>query len=148
MTTTPRAQLADDMLRCFAASLRSAQLYSKSHPIIVRNLAALSATVERFHGLEPTIVIGIVGEDIIVDDTPISRNAVSLNTGELAVAVRIHAPDPHRPQVHVIVDRMGGRLDVPYDVNLWECQLEEGRPSAIAAPIDPADLGIDPLTLV
>jgi len=75
-------------------------------------------------------------------------NAVRLDTGELAVVVKIYAPDPHRPQVRVIVDRMGGRLDVPYDVNLWESQLEEGRPSAIAAPIDPADLGIDPLVLV
>ena len=75
-------------------------------------------------------------------------NAVRLDTGELAVVVKIYAPDPHRPQVRVIVDRMGGRLDVPYDVNLWESQLEEGRPSAIAAPIDSADLGIDPLMLV
>ena len=75
-------------------------------------------------------------------------NAVRLDTGELAVVVKIYAPDPHRPQVRVIVDRMGGWLDVPYDVNLWESQLEEGRPSAIAAPIDPADLGIDPLMLV
>ncbi len=75
-------------------------------------------------------------------------NAVRLDTGELAVVVKIYAPDPHRPQVRVIVDRMGGRLEVPYDVNLWESQLEEGRPSAIAAPIDSADLGIDPLMLV
>jgi putative nucleotidyltransferase with HDIG domain len=75
-------------------------------------------------------------------------NAVRLDTGELAVVVKIYAPDPHRPQVRVIVDRMGVRLEVPCDVNLWESQLEEGRPSAIAAPIDPADLGIDPLMLV
>jgi hypothetical protein len=43
---------------------------------------------------------------------------------------------------------MGGRLDVPYDINLWESQLEEGRPRSIAAPIDAADLGIDPLRLL
>jgi putative nucleotidyltransferase with HDIG domain len=75
-------------------------------------------------------------------------NAVRLDTGELAVVVKVYAPDPHRPQVRVIVDRMGGRLDVPYDINLWESQLEEGRPRSIAAPIDAADLGIDPLMLL
>ena len=75
-------------------------------------------------------------------------SAVRLDTGELAVVVTIYAPDPHRPQVRVIVDRMGARLDVPYDVNLWESQLEEGRPSSIAAPVDTADLGIDPLMLL
>jgi putative nucleotidyltransferase with HDIG domain len=75
-------------------------------------------------------------------------NAVRLDTGELAVVVRTYAPDPHRPQVRVVVDRMGGRVDVPYDVNLWETKLDEGGPSAIAAPIDSADLGIDPLMLL
>jgi putative nucleotidyltransferase with HDIG domain len=75
-------------------------------------------------------------------------NAVRLDTGELAVVVRTYAPDPHRPQVRVVVDRMGGRVDVPYDVNLWATKLDEGGPSAIAAPIDSADLGIDPLLLL
>jgi putative nucleotidyltransferase with HDIG domain len=70
---TPRTDLADQLLRRFAASVRSAQLYSKSHPIIVRNMAALSAAVQQLHALEPAIVIGIVGDEIIVDDTPISK---------------------------------------------------------------------------
>ncbi len=70
---TPRTDLADQLLRRFAASVRSAQLYSKSHPIIVRNMAALSAAVQPLHALEPAIVIGIVGDEIIVDDTPISK---------------------------------------------------------------------------
>ena len=74
-------------------------------------------------------------------------NAVRLDTGELAVVVKIYAPDPYRPQVRVVVDRLGGRLEVPYDVNLWESQ-PEGRPSSVAAPIDPADLDLDPLMLL
>jgi putative nucleotidyltransferase with HDIG domain len=72
-------------------------------------------------------------------------NLVRLDTGELAVVIKIYAPDPHRPQVRVIVNRLGLRLEVPYDVNLWESQLEDGRPRSIAAPIDPADLSVDPL---
>ena len=70
---TPRTILADELLRRFAASVRSAQLYSKGHPIIVRNMAALSAAMQPLHALEPAIIIGIVGDEIIVEDTPISR---------------------------------------------------------------------------
>ena len=32
-------------------------------------------------------------------------NLVRLDTGEVAVVVKVYAPDPHRPQVRVIVDR-------------------------------------------
>ena len=45
MTTAPRAQLADELLRRFVAALRSTQLYSTGHPIITRNLEALSTAV-------------------------------------------------------------------------------------------------------
>ena len=71
--TAPRRQLADEILRRFAAALRSAQLYSPGHPIIARNLEGLSTATQLLHALEPAIVIGIVGEEIIVDDMPIAN---------------------------------------------------------------------------
>ncbi len=71
--TAPRFQLADELLRRFAASLRSAQLYSKGHPIIGRNLELLSAAIQLLHGLEPSVVIGIVGDEVIVDDMPMAK---------------------------------------------------------------------------
>ncbi len=37
----PRSQLAEELLRRLAASLRAGQLYSKGHPIIARNLDSL-----------------------------------------------------------------------------------------------------------
>src|SRR6266581_1336502 len=73
MTTAPRQQLADELLRRFAAAFRSAQLYSAGHPIIARNLEGLSTTMQLLHALEPAIVIGIVGDEIIVDDMPIAK---------------------------------------------------------------------------
>jgi hypothetical protein len=75
-------------------------------------------------------------------------NAVRLDTGELAVVVKIYAPDPHRPQVRVIVDRTGDPLAVPYDVNLWENGPGEGRPSSVARAIESSELGFDPLVLL
>jgi len=72
MPTAPRQQLAEELLRRFAAALRSAQLYSAGHPIIARNLEGLSAAIQLLHTLEPAIVIGIVGDEIIVDDAPVA----------------------------------------------------------------------------
>jgi putative nucleotidyltransferase with HDIG domain len=75
-------------------------------------------------------------------------NLVRLNTGEIAVVVKAYAPDPHRPHVRVIFGADRQRLDLPYDVNLWETGGIGERPSSIVAPLDPADFGIDPLLLM
>ena len=74
-------------------------------------------------------------------------NLVQLNTGETAVVTKVHAPDPHRPRVKVVIDRAGAHLDFPYEVNLWE-QNEEGSANAIVAPLDSSVVGIDPLSLL
>ena len=71
--SAPRFQLSDELLRRFAASLRSAQLYSKGHPIIGRNLESLWAAIQLLHGLESSIVIGLVGDEVIVDDMPMAK---------------------------------------------------------------------------
>jgi putative nucleotidyltransferase with HDIG domain len=71
-------------------------------------------------------------------------NLVRLDTGEIGVVVKAYAPDPYRPRVRVLHGRDGTKLERSYDVNLWEAQEDE--PRAIQAPIDPATLGIDPLT--
>jgi len=75
-------------------------------------------------------------------------NLVRLDTGEVAVVLKIHATDPYKPQVRIVFDRRGKRLDLTYDVNLWENTPDRGEPSSIAAPLDAADYQIDPLTLM
>jgi putative nucleotidyltransferase with HDIG domain len=67
-----RAQLADELLRRLAAALRSGQLYSKGHPIIARNLEALSAAIQLLHTLDATVVIGLIGDEVVVDDMPMA----------------------------------------------------------------------------
>ena len=71
--STPRAQLAEELLRRLAAALRSGQLYSRGHPIIARNLEALSTALQLLHALNPTVVIGLIGDEVVVDDTPIAK---------------------------------------------------------------------------
>jgi putative nucleotidyltransferase with HDIG domain len=75
-------------------------------------------------------------------------NLVKLNTGEIAVVLRVHAPDPYRPKVRVLFAADGGRLDLPRDVNLWESEPDSAHPSTVIAPLNPADYGVDPLAFV
>ena len=70
-----RSHLAEDLLRRLTASLRAGQLYSRGHPIITRNLESLLRAIEAFHELTPSLVVGIVEEQIIVDEVPIPRGA-------------------------------------------------------------------------
>jgi putative nucleotidyltransferase with HDIG domain len=73
VTTPPRLQLADELLRRFAATLRSAQLYSKGHPIIARNLESLATALQLLHSLQPSVVVGLVADEVIVDDMPMAK---------------------------------------------------------------------------
>ena len=71
-------------------------------------------------------------------------NLVRLDTEEVAVVVKAHAPDPYRPRVRLLLDRAGASVLGTREVNLWEAG--EGGPQSIQAPLDPADYDIDPLT--
>ena len=64
-------------------------------------------------------------------------------TGDVAVVLEIHAPDPHRPRVRVVAAADGRHLETPYECDLWAAQ--EGQATAIQTPLDPAEFGIDPL---
>jgi putative nucleotidyltransferase with HDIG domain len=77
-------------------------------------------------------------------------NLVRLDTGEVAVVMKVYAPDPQRPQVRVVFTKEGKRLDLSYDVNLWEMDAANvhGHPSTIVKPVDPAEYNVDPLTLL
>ncbi len=69
---------------------------------------------------------------------------VRLDSGEIAVVVKVHAPDPYRPRVRVIADRAGVAIEHPYELDLW--QARPGEPAGVRAPLDPAEYGIDPLS--
>jgi hypothetical protein len=73
-------------------------------------------------------------------------NLVKLDSGEFAVVLKVYAPDPYRPKVRVIIGTDTQKLVRPYDINLWEATSEAAGPKAIVSPIDPATVGIDPLT--
>ena len=77
-------------------------------------------------------------------------NLVRLNTGEIAIVLQVHAPDPYRPKVRVLFAGDGERLELTRDVNLWETEQDakDHLPSSVIAPLDPAGFGIDPLSFI
>ncbi|MGE0702721.1 MAG: HD-GYP domain-containing protein [Vicinamibacterales bacterium] len=75
-------------------------------------------------------------------------SVVRLDTGELAVVVTVHAPDPDRPHVKIVADAHGSRLDTPRDLNLWEQSASSDGPRSIAAPVDSDSVDFDPLALL
>jgi putative nucleotidyltransferase with HDIG domain len=77
-------------------------------------------------------------------------NLVKLNTGDIAIVLQVHAPDPYRPKVRVVFGPDGNRLELPRDINLWEAEPDAngGRAGSVIAPLNPADYGIDPLSFI
>jgi len=77
-------------------------------------------------------------------------NLVKISTGEVAVVLRVHAPDPHRPRVRVLFGKDGTRLDLPFERNLWEPQRDRSDTEleSVTCPVDPADYNLDPLTFI
>jgi putative nucleotidyltransferase with HDIG domain len=72
-------------------------------------------------------------------------NLVRLNTDELAVVSAEHPTDPFRPQVKILADTSGARLEAPVLVNTWERDGRGEHVRAVIEAVDPEPLGIDPL---
>jgi putative nucleotidyltransferase with HDIG domain len=70
---------------------------------------------------------------------------VKLNTNEVAVVTRVHAPDPYRPRVKVLFGQDGRRYEAPLERNLWERAPNGTVPDSVVSPVDQSDYGIDPL---
>jgi hypothetical protein len=73
---------------------------------------------------------------------------VKLSTDEIAVVMKVHAPDPHRPRVKILMAADGRRHDVPFERNLWENHGAQGTLRGVVSPVDPSTYNIDPLTFL
>ena len=81
MSSMQRAKLADELVRRLAAALRGAQLYAAGHPLVSRNITALTDTLTVVHASVASIAIGIVGDELVVGDIPVAKAAETM--GEL-----------------------------------------------------------------
>jgi putative nucleotidyltransferase with HDIG domain len=69
---------AEELIRRLAAALRGTELYSPNHPLVQRGVDAFtSAATERLQGA-PSVVIGFIGDEVVVDGTRLPRGSASL----------------------------------------------------------------------
>jgi putative nucleotidyltransferase with HDIG domain len=73
---------------------------------------------------------------------------VRLESGAIGVVTHEHPEDPLRPQVKIVTEPDGARLDEPHLVNTWERDARGECLHAVAEAIDPEEAGLDPLTLL
>jgi putative nucleotidyltransferase with HDIG domain len=71
---------------------------------------------------------------------------VRLNTDEVGVVTREHPADPFRPQVKVLLDGTGSRIEEPMLVNTWESDSRGEFKHAVVEAVDPDAVQIEPLT--
>ena len=68
-----RLALYEDLLRRIASGVRSAQLYAADHPLVARNMEGLITVLRQLQHQQPSLVIGIVGTEMVVADTPMPK---------------------------------------------------------------------------
>jgi putative nucleotidyltransferase with HDIG domain len=74
----PNATSYDDLVRRLAASVRSATLYSPAHPLVQRGVDALAALAGSLMQKTDSIVIGFIGDEVVVNATRLPRAAAAL----------------------------------------------------------------------
>jgi len=73
---------------------------------------------------------------------------VRLNTDEVGVVTAEHPEDPFRPQVKILFDRSGDKIEAPTLANTWERDSRGGFPIAVIESVDPDSMELDPLTVL
>jgi hypothetical protein len=63
-----RMRLSEDFLKKLGGALRGAQLYSPSHPLVQRSFDALNESLTQLLADQPSIAIGVIGNEIVVHD--------------------------------------------------------------------------------
>jgi len=78
---TLQQRLSDDLVRKFASALRGAQLYADGHPLVRRNISTFCEAVSSILDHQPQVTVGLVADEVVVDDSPVPKGAGVL--GEL-----------------------------------------------------------------
>ncbi|MEI6669298.1 MAG: HD domain-containing phosphohydrolase [Acidobacteriota bacterium] len=65
-----RVQVAEDALKRLAAAVKAIQLYSASHPIVVRATDQLIEALDCLQVERTSVVFGLIGQQVVVDGIP------------------------------------------------------------------------------
>jgi putative nucleotidyltransferase with HDIG domain len=68
----------DELVRRLAAALRAAELYAPQHPLVQRSVQALASASAAYLSDASQVVIGFIGDDVVVNDTRLGKGSASL----------------------------------------------------------------------
>jgi putative nucleotidyltransferase with HDIG domain len=68
----------EELVRRLAAALRAAELYAPQHPIVLRSSKALSAAAAEHFSGAAVLIVGFIGDDVVVNDTRLGKSTASL----------------------------------------------------------------------
>jgi len=68
----------EDLVRRLAAATRAAALYSAEHPLLGRGVDALARLCQAAHQAADPIVVGFIGDDVVVNGQRLSKRGASL----------------------------------------------------------------------
>ena len=68
----------DELVRRLAAALRAAELYAPQHPLVQRSVSAFASTCAAHVTEANSVIVGFIGDDVVVDDTRLGRGSASL----------------------------------------------------------------------
>jgi putative nucleotidyltransferase with HDIG domain len=68
----------DELVRRLAAGLRAAELYAPSHPLVQKSVAALASACAAYLSDAANVVVGFIGDDVVVNDTRLGKGSASL----------------------------------------------------------------------
>ncbi len=69
---------AEELIRRLAAALRGTELYSAAHPLVQRGIDAFTAAAQDGLKVTPSVVIGFIGDEVVVDGTRLPKGTASL----------------------------------------------------------------------
>jgi hypothetical protein len=69
---------ADEIVRRLAAAVRGTALYSSDHPLVHRGVEALTALSQSALARADSIVIGVIGDEVVVNGQRLLKSAASL----------------------------------------------------------------------
>ena len=72
------SQNPDDLVRRLSAAVRASELYAAQHPLLQRAVQALAAAIAARLSNASTVIIGFIGDDVVVDDTRLGKGSASL----------------------------------------------------------------------
>ena len=68
----------EDLIRRLGATVRTAELYAPTHPLVQRNALGLQGSLEPLLEVSPAVIVGFLEDDLVVNDTRMARGSANM----------------------------------------------------------------------